>query len=428
MRNPSSREISESGLSRRAFLKAGATVGAIGGAGCLQIAPTSSPPSLDEPTAESRALPARPATVFRSDIERTGYWPDQTVPDGVDLAWSVPNINRGDHTAAKASPLFYEGSVITGGDVGTVFSFTPAGEREWSTALVPSTRGTHATPAIVDGLIFITGYDGAVYALDDTSGDIIWRAKVADAIGSSPVYHEGIVYVATEFYTPSGGMVALDAATGGVLWEDNRISDHAHSQAGIDTETGVFAVGSNDGNLYVWDLDTRSFRGTFETGNAIKGPICMYEGMAMFGSWDDTVYAVELATLDERWQYEVGANVMAGAAVHPDSDIVVIGAHDGIIHALDPQTGTRRWEFDTGGMVVGSPSIVGQTVLTGTYADALYALDVETGAVRWRFDEPAGWVTSTPVVHDEDIYVTERATEDRSGHLYKLTAAGNRRA
>ena len=410
-------------VSRRHFLQT-AGVAAVGTvAGCLQSAPSASPGRLDEPTAASLALPDRPATIFRSDIERDGYWPEQSVPDNVELAWSIPDINKGEHTAAKASPLFYEGSVVTGGDVGEVFSFTPDGELEWSTALVPSTRGTHATPAIVDDLIFTTGYDGAVYAIDARNGDIIWRSKVADAIGSSPAYYEGLVYVATEFYTPSGGMVALDATTGAIVWEDDRMTNHAHSQTGIDTETGAFAAGCNDGNLYLWDLEPRTFRGTFETHNAIKGPICMHDGTAIFGSWDGNVYAVDTHTLEEVWRYKISDLIMAGAAVHPPSGSVVIGSHEGKVYALDRQTGRRRWDFATGGWVVGSPNVVGDTVLTGSYADVLYALRVEDGEQRWRFDDPDGWVTGTPVVHDETIYVTERANEDESGHLYKLVAA-----
>jgi len=409
-------------VSRRAFLAAGAAA-ATASAGCLTLAPQSPPEQVEEPTAESRALPERPATIFRADVERTGYWPEESVPGAVELAWSIPGINTGDHTAAKSSPLYYDGTIITPGDTGTVHSFTPSGERNWSASLFPSTRGTHSTPAIVEEYVFTAGYDGGVYAFHAETGDTIWRTEVSDAIGSSPVYYDGLVYVATEFYTPSGGMVALDAATGAIRWEDTRVTNHAHSQTGLDPAAGVFAAGSNDGSLYVWDLATREFRGTFDTDGAIKGPVCMYDGLAVFGSWDHTVYAVDTATLEEVWRYEADGKVMAGAARHPASGMLVIGSHDGYVHAMDAATGERQWRFDTGGLVVGSPNVVGDTVLSGSYSTTLYAVDVRSGEQRWSFTEAAGWVTGTPAVHDGTVYVTERATDDTSGHLYKLVAA-----
>lgn len=412
--------------SRRAFLKLGAaaTVGAT--AGCTRFAPTAAPTELDEPTEESRSLPRRPDTIFMQDVERTGYWPDRTVPAEVEMVWSEPGINTGSHTAAKSSPLYYDGDVIAPGDTGTVHSFTPDGDQNWEVSLASSTRGTHSTPAIVENYVFTAGYDGAVYAFDADTGDRLWRTQVSDAIGSSPVYYDGIVYCATEFYTPSGGMVALDAATGAVLWEDNRMTNHAHSITGLDPDAGVFAAGCNDGSLYVWGLEDKRFRGRFETGNPIKGPICMYDGMAIFGSWDGNIYAVDTQSRAQEWVYETDYKVMSGAAVHPPSDTAVIGNHGDRLLGLDVSTGERKWFYDTDGWIIGGVTVAGDTALVGSYDTTVSAVDVRSGQRRWAFDRPHGRVSSAPAVHDGDIYFAERAAFDdgtmtESGHLYKLT-------
>jgi len=366
---------------------------------------------------------ARPDTVFRADVERTGHWPDRDPPWAVQVDWSVPGVNKGDHTAAKPSPLAYRGDLLVPGDVGTVFSFTPAGELNWATALHPSPYGTHATPAVADGVLYTAGYDGAVYAIDTAEGKILWRTEVSDAIGSSPTYYGGRVYVATEFYTPSGGMAALDAESGEVVWEDNRADGHAHSQTGIDPVARAFAAGSNDGSLYVWDLDSWAFRGAFETDGPIKGPVCMHEGRAIFGSWDDHVYAVDTETVAAEWSFETGENVMAGAALHPETGVAVIASGDRTLYALDLATGDPVWTYGVDGWVIGSPVVAGDVAMVGDYGGTLHAVDVTDGAELWTFEDPDGHVTSSPAVHDGAVYVTERATEETTGRLYKLVSA-----
>ena len=396
---------------RRAVLRTGVAGAFAATAGCSMLDPSSDSGLGRSQGGSGGTGPEYPDTLFRADVQRTGYWPGETVPDAVRTAWSVPGINKGDHTAAKASPLAYRGSIIVPGDVGTVFSYTPSGELEWATALHPSGFSTHTTPVIADGTLYTAGYDGAIYAIATADGTVEWRTVVADAIGSSPNYYDGVVYCATEFTDPSGGMVALDAGSGEVRWEDTRVTDHAHSQAGIDPETGTLATGSNDGNVYVWDIDTGEFRGEFETARAVKGPICIHDGVALFGSWDNYVYAVDVETLEARWWDRTDNDVMSGVAVHPDRGIAYVGGHDRQLHAYDIETGALEWVVDTDGWIVGS------------YDTTLYAVDAGDGIIRWTYREPDGWVTSSPAVYDGDVYVTARASDDTTGHLYKLSPA-----
>jgi outer membrane protein assembly factor BamB len=407
-------------LSRRGALALGvAAAGSL--AGCAGLSAPRAGPGTGTPPASSDG-PERPETVFQATVERSGYWPDRRVPGGVQADWAIPGLNKGDHTAAKPSALAYRGNVLVAGDVNTVFSYTPGGELNWATALQPSNYGTHATPAVVDGTLYTSGYDGAVYAIDTASGAVEWRTEVADAIGSSPNYYDGFVYIATEFYTPSGGMTILDATTGEAVWEDSRPTNHCHSQTGIDTQGRAFAAGSNDGRLYVWDLDEWSFRGRFETDGAIKGPVCMHEGTALFGSWDHSVYAVDTETVERVWEHGTDDKVMSGVAVHPGEGLAVTGGHDGTLRALDVASGDEVWTVDTGGSIVGSPTIAGDTALVGSYDSALYAVDVPSGRRRWRFAEPSGIVTASPLVHDGAVYFADRATDDTTGHLYRLSA------
>ena len=84
-----------------------------------------------------------------------------------------------------------------------------------------TSRGQEATPIVVDGVMYTSGYVGIVYAIDAATGKEIWRfdPHVADAFIRNPccdavnrgvAVWQGRVYVASV----DGRLHALDAATG----------------------------------------------------------------------------------------------------------------------------------------------------------------------------------------------------------------------
>lgn len=82
-----------------------------------------------------------------------------------------------------------------------------------------SAVGTHFTIPVVagDALYFTvsSGADGYVLALDKETGAGRWRGKADRTAFSPPAVAGGAVYLGTE----AGAYLALDAASGGVLWK-----------------------------------------------------------------------------------------------------------------------------------------------------------------------------------------------------------------
>ncbi|UWG46681.1 WD40/PQQ-like beta propeller repeat containing protein [Halanaeroarchaeum sp. HSR-CO] len=410
-------------LSRRDLL---ATVGvaATGGvAGCLSRVPFTGR-SIDED-----GLPASTTatTEFRGDLHRRGVYPDATIPEDPTIEWAIRDVNTGDHTAAKASPVAIPGGdVLIAGDTGEIRRVTPDGEVRWTAAVDPTSRGIHGTPAIANGTVYVGAYDGALYAFDLDSGDRFWRQKLGDAIGSSPGYHDGVVYIAVEYAVPSGAMFGVDAVTGEVVWDDHRPTDHPHSTAAIDLDAGRLVVGSNDGDLYAWTYPARTFDWRFSTDGAIKGPIATVDGSAIFGSWDERVYRVDLTDGAEVWSVDTGGMVMSGPAIEPATETVYVGSHDGNLYALDLATGDERWRFDAQGRIIGCPTVTAEHVLVGSYDRHCYAVDKKRGEETWRV-QGVGRVSSTPLVADGAVYFADRASpaflddgSGRSGGLYKV--------
>jgi outer membrane protein assembly factor BamB len=396
---------------RRGYLAA--TAAAVGLAGCASL------PGTSDDGADAAALPedlvtTAPAT-FRGDLRRTGHVPDRSVPDGVAVDWYVPGVNVGNHTAAKASAVRTpDGTYVVPGDSGEVHAVAPGGSVEWVAPTLPSAFGIHGTPTVANGLVYVGAYDGALYAFDLATGERVWRTPLGDAIGSSPAYHDGVVYIAVEYDDPDGSVFGVDARTGAVAWEDDRPTDHPHSTIAIDREAGRLVVGSNDGTLYGWSYPDRERAWTFDTAGAIKGPIATHDGGAFFGSWDGRIYRVSLDDGTEDWSYDTGNLVMGGAGIDTDAGVVYVGGHDGVLHAFDAASGDRRWGYGTGGRITGCPTVAGDGLLVGSYDGLLHAVNPD-GSRRWTESVGAGWVTCEPYLDADGVVVTARAKGTTSG-------------
>ncbi|OYR43722.1 MULTISPECIES: PQQ-binding-like beta-propeller repeat protein [unclassified Halorubrum] len=416
---------------RRDWLRVAGGVGVAGLAGCSALG---GDPSGDGDDGDSDfegvdlplALDDRPqspdglASQFRQGLRNHGHI-DATVPETVEVRWAVP-ANRGDHTASKGSPMLApSGDVLVADDTGRVQSIATDGEPNWSTSISDDARGSHGTPAIADGTAYVGTYDGVVSAVSVADGEILWQTDVGDAAAASPTYHEGRLYVAVEYATPSGTVVVMDAETGDVEWRDDRPTDHPHSTVAVDLERDRFLFGSNDGHVYAWSVSDRERAWTYDTGGDVKAPIAVSRGIAVVPSWAETVTAVDVADGTGLWEFETDDMVMCAPAVHDGT--VYVGSHDGNVYAIDLATGEEEWSTPVNGWVTGSVTATNGHVLAGSYDAHLYALDRADGSVTWAV-EGKGDVTSAPLVTDDAVYYAERAPEDsdEAGMCYKLAA------
>ncbi|WP_324759752.1 PQQ-binding-like beta-propeller repeat protein [Haloarcula sp. GH36] len=403
----------ETGQTRRAFLAGVGTAVAGSLAGCQG--------SFD-PLA-STALDEHASTQFRQGLLNQGYR-DVTLPRAVEKAWELP-ANRGDHTAAKGSPVFDPaGNVVLADDTGRIRSLTPDGEVRWATTFTQAGRGSHGTPAIANGTAYIGAYDGAVSAIDLETGRRQWRTSLGDAIGASPTYYNGTLYVAIEHAAPSGSVAAVDAATGDVHWRDSRPTHHPHSTVTIDRERGRLLFGSNDGHCYAWTFPGLERAWRYDTGAEIKAPVAVADGVAVVPSWSETVTGLDVEDGSEVWTFETDQDVMCAPAIRDGT--VFVGSHDHHLYAIDLQSGQEEWALDAGGWLIGSAVATRDHVLVGSYDTTLYAVERATGDVAWTVGN-RGHVTSAPLVTDSAVYYAERAVEgeaDRPGMCYKLTAMG----
>ena len=227
-------------LSRRTVLAA-STAALAAAAGCQSTIPDSEDNSGDEdagsepPDSTEKVADPEEQTViegvnqFRRSIENWGYYPEETVPDAVEVDWRIAEHNTDDHSAPKASAVsLSDGAVVFPGDTGYLTALSSDGETIWQKETDMEGRGIHGTPVVADGTVFIGAYDGILYAFDAESGDKQWQTKLGGSIGGSPKYDGDAIYVAVEYPDPEGSMFAVDPDSGDVRWEDeeSRPTDH----------------------------------------------------------------------------------------------------------------------------------------------------------------------------------------------------------
>ncbi len=292
-------------------------------------------------------------------------------------SWSSPTVD----TAT--------GSIIVGSGANSVKCLDAAtGALKWDTMLAKSV--VNATAAAGGGKAYITDYDGfgtngILYAVNNdptdgvTDGTIDWQYTIGGASGSTPCYHDGVVYVAS-INDGSGGsgwpnsrgqVYALNASTGAKAWQTPLPDD---SSAG----NPFGGLSYYDGKLYI---GTYEFYGDDESAG-------LYRLDAAGGN-------VECSTLSNRssiiplvWQQASGSKVV----IH-SGGIEGYGTHQEVQffdEATGQLLGKTSIESDEGwiGNWTYEPAVIGDVLYVGGReaeffgpSDHLWAIDLS--AIDW---------------------------------------------
>ena len=232
-------------------------------------------------------------------------------------------------------------------------------------------RGLEATPIVVDGVMYTSGVDGRVYALDARNGNEIWRFNpevdgqvyrygCCDAVNRGVAVWRGKVYVGAY----DGRLFALDAASGTVLWSADTIVDktRAYTSSGAPEVAGNVVVIGNAGAEYdargylsAYDLDSGALAWRFYIvpGDPAK-PRENPELELAAKTWD----------ANSRWDVGGGGTAWDGMVYDPELDLLYVGTGNATpynrakrspkggdnlflasILAIKPQTGRLAWYY-----------------------------------------------------------------------------------
>lgn len=220
-----------------------------------------------------------------------------------------------------------------------------------------STYAFEAAPLVVDGVMFVTGWDGWLWALDAKSGEQLWRYKHAIPIdvtlccanvNRGCAVAGGMVYMVTQ----NAQLVALDATTGRKVWQkpigDVRAGESATIAPLVIKDTLITGSSGGEygvrGHIDCWDLETGERRWRTYT---VPKP-----GEPGSETWPADGQA---------WQ-RGGANHWVTGSFDPDLNLYYAG------------TGNPAPDFD--GEVREGDNL---------YTDSVVAVDVDTGEIKWHY-------------------------------------------
>lgn len=236
-----------------------------------------------------------------------------------------------------------------------------------------------------------------------------WVTNIkANLFFSSPIIYNNTVYVAAvdEDLRGEGGVYALEATTGKLLWKYNTRNSVKNS---IACDNGnIFA---QDAEGYLYAIDANSGKLSWEKKLGINGLPALVDGLT---ANNGTVYAgtgkgfaaYNAKTGNEVWRNE-GWGQGEGTTSTPTvgRDVVVSGSQWRGLYGNDAKTGKLLWQHANYGLSSrgASPAIHGGLlyIISG---ESLFILDVKTGAVVSRKELKVSVdVTSTPLVTDKLI-------------------------
>jgi outer membrane protein assembly factor BamB len=288
-------------------------------------------------------------------------------------------------------------------------AWAKAPEIRWSS---PVGHPVYATPRYRDGRVYLTTTQSQgpnVFALNATTGAIIWRYATAGAMTVSPTVSKSQVFVASDIGA-THFMRALGAKDGALVWQYTRNQPPQCMCSHNATLGANLVFAQTDGHdLYAFapmgNMPSRRLWQFKSDGARLTRPATA-QGLVVFGSADDDLYGLDAATGARRWIAKTGYSFVAPPLVV--NDRVIDGNRGGTVHAYALATGKSLWSFATNGPIKFAPIASGSRVYLVSEDRHVYALNAITGKLIWQH-RMADVAMSPPVLQGKRLIVANRA-------------------
>lgn len=445
---------------RRYLLSAGCTLATV--AGCMQnIEDTSGQdenesdtPDPSQDVTETVTLGAAdgPGTwpQLAHDARNTSYVPGASGPhDAVDVAWN--SLGERSVFQPVVNDDLYLTEDWTGGAAISLDSTD--GTEKWINPSLPQIRWAPALHG--DRMLVITRTESnevRLHTLDIATGDEQWSRESGVTASSSSRPPTGPTVTDDHAYIGSNtGVIALDATTGDIVW-DAKLDDHVIDIEGgptwrtdwatpAVTEERVYTFDLNDSHEKIrevyavnrdtgdrdWTAQIELSDGWFLEGHVVAGSDHVFV-MALDphittghddSEWSGTqqLYALDAASGAIDWQWELGGR-MLGPPAYAEG-VLFVGTWDpdadtGKLHVMDGTNQSTSWIYSTDAGGIATPAVTSDIIYL-RQGQELAAIAVEDGTLDWRlsFDEDL----SAPLIANDTVYALTGGGRDSDNYV-----------
>ena|GEM_PF-742564 len=268
------------------------------------------------------------------------------------------------------------------------------------------------TPIFSNGLVYVCT-NSTMLAIDNVTGKQKWTLPVVNPLALQPFVYEDLIFISSD-----SKLVCLECSTGKKVWTADiqyGIKSQPNASFGkvvVATANQIICFDSKTG-LKLWD---------FNVTNGISSASCIYNKNVYFGTNDKTLVCLSLNEGYKLWELILEGTVSQPIVAASERVYAVYGD---TIFAIECDSGKARWKFRAQKKGF-TPSVFGDKVFFPSEDFMTYCLDgkffgkaccVSTGKKNWSFMANSE-CTSQPIACGEVVY--QRATD---GNLYCIDAS-----
>jgi outer membrane protein assembly factor BamB len=247
-----------------------------------------------------------------------------------------------------------------------------AGRVRWTADIAAS-----AAPAAGGGLVFVPQADGLAALAAD--GSQRWQLPVAGGFSAPLLWMGGWLVAAAN----NGDVLCLRANDGHIVWTA-RVTSPVHGRPAL-TADRVY-VSLEDGRVVALDLATGAVMWE-QTLGGMPGPVLALDDRIFVGSADKFFYCLDADGGKRKWRWRMGAGIIGVPVL--DHQHVYFVALDNVLRALHRWNGSQRWKQGVPVRPSGSPLLAGSILYVAGVAAELYAYRADSGEPAGKFAAPA---------------------------------------